>query len=221
MKRLKIIFLLFFFVAGTIFLFISPAVQAGIKASPAKLVITMPEGYPEGEIQYKIKVTNPCSYDIKVSSKVSNPFEITADFTTVPDLSWISVFPESLDIPAKSSKEVEVIIDMPESEKNQQYNKNWEVWVIVQPVGFSEVGGMVIQTQVAVKLFIHTPTGTATPQTPQVPPPFYIAVGIILGLVLIFVTFSYFKKKKDVQVNRAAMFYVKKKIDKDHKDKKT
>jgi len=217
-KRLKIIFLLFFFVAGNTLLFTSPEVKAGVKASPAKLVITMPDGYPDEEIQYKIKITNPYSEDMNVKSKIINPFDLTTNFTNVPDLSWITISPENLHVPPNSYRELEVTIVIPEGEKNKHYNKHWEAWTYMTPKVLGSETTVTFQTQLAVRLYIHTPSGTATSKTTSAPPNFYIMLGIIIGSLVIVAISIYLKKKKNIKYNQTAMFYVKK--SKDHKDKR-
>ena len=210
-------FLLFFFIIVTVSLLIFPTVNAGVSVTPAKLVVTMGNGYPKDEIQYKINITNPYSEGITVSSKVINPFNLTANFTNIPDLSWVKVSSENLDIPAKSSKELVVFVDVPEGEKAWQYNKNWETWIQLTPEAHNNVGGVVIQMQPTVKLFIHTPTGTATPDITQFFYQLPAITGIILVLAAIVLVFSYYKKKKSIQVDREAMYYIKNKKNEDHK----
>lgn len=219
-KRLKIIFLLFFLVAGNILLFTSPAVKASVKASPAELVITMPDGYPDDKIQYKIKITNPYSAQMNVKSKIIDPFDLTTNFTNVPDLSWITISPENLCVPPNSYGELEVTIIIPEDEKNKQYNKSWEAWAYLAPKVDGSATNVAIQAQLAIRLYIHTPSGTMTSKTTLTPPNFYILIGIIIGSLVILMISSYLRKKKNIKYNQAAMFYVKKKGNKDRKDKK-
>ena len=210
MKRTALVLLLFLFIVGNFLLLASPVVNGGVKLSPAKLIITMPEGYPEEEIQYKIKVTNPYSQDIEASSKAINPWDITENYARIPDLSWVKILPEKLTIPADSFKEFEVVIDIPESEKMPHYNESWEVWVLVIPKGPADrvKGGAVIQTQLAARLFIHTP-GTMKKQTPQ--NNLYLIVGIIIGFILIVAAVFYARKRRNIEADRAAIYYVKKK----------
>lgn len=208
MKRTALVLLLFLLIVGNFLLLASPVVKGGVKLSPAKLIITMPEGYPEEEIQYKIKVTNPYSQDIGASSKAINPWDITENYARIPDLSWVKILPENLIIPADSFKEFEVVIDIPESEKMLHYNERWEVWVLTIPKSAAGVkGGAVIQTQLAVRLLIHTP-GTMKQQTPQNP---YLIVGIIIGFILIVAAVFYARKRRNIEADRAAIYYVKKK----------
>lgn len=207
-KRLTLTFLLFLFVAGNILLLASPCVRSGVSVSPAKLYITIEE-YPLKEIHYKVRVTNPFSYDIRASTRVTNPFDLKAGYMRIPDLSWIKILPETLDIPAKSNKEFEVIIDIPEKEKTLHYNESWEAWVIVTPIPLSAggSGGVVFQVQLAARLFIHTPTGTMA----QTPIGLYLLIGIIGGFVILITFSSILKKKRTANIDKTAIFYYKKK----------
>ena len=210
MRRLKLLIIIFLLVAGNIILITSPTVKSGVKVSPAKLIITIEE-YPEKEIHYKIKITNPYPEDISTTLEIKHPFEIEENYTRIPDLSWIKVFPESIDIPSDSFKEIEVIVDIPEDKKTLHNNEKWEAWVIVTPRLKSVLGGMVLQMQLAVKLFIHTPKTKEVSWSLPAPYIIYPVFGAILCVIALFLTIFYFKKKRNIKPDRAAIFYVKKK----------
>jgi len=211
-KKLISIFLLILFLAGNILLLTSPSVKSAVKASPGLLHVYIEE-YPEKEIHYKIKVSNPFNYDIEVSARSSHPYHINETYAKIPNLSWIKIVPESMEIPAKSSKEFEIIIDIPENERPLHYNKSWESRVIITPKNTQEAT-IVIQVQLAVKIFIHTPTGQMNEQTPL---SLYIFIGIIGGFVILITVSFIFKKKRTVNMDRTAIFYYKKKEKDNHK----
>lgn len=211
MKRQTLIFLLFLFLAGNIILLTSPCVKSGVKVSPAELIITI-EDYPEKEIQYKIKVTNPFAWDITAYSKVIHPYDMKENYTTIPDLSWIEILPDTLDIPANSYKEFEVFINIPDNKKMLHYNQSWEVWIVVTPrLSSFSGGGALIQLQLAVRLLIHTPTGTMTSWTLPAPYILYPILGIITCLMVLSAAFFYVNKKRNIKADKSAIFYVKKK----------
>jgi hypothetical protein len=209
-RRLTLFIFLFLLVAGNIFLIASPGVRGGVKVSPAKLFITIEE-YPEKEIQYKIKITNPFSQEITAYAEVIHPYEMEENYTRIPDLSWIKLLPETLDIPAHSYNEIEVLVDIPENKKMLHYNESWETWVLVAPRVKSIWGGSVLQVQLAVKLFIHTPKGTMKSWALPAPYILYPTIGVIICLIAFFTIFFYIKKKRTIKADRAAIFYVKKK----------
>jgi len=61
-------------------------------------------------------------------------------------------------LPAKTSGEFEVFIEIPESERQLHYNESWETWVILSSSSDPESQGDVnIQIELGVKLFIKTP----------------------------------------------------------------
>lgn len=215
MKRLTLTFLLFLFVVGNILLLAAPCVRSGVSLSPAKLYINIEE-YPLKEIHYKIMVTNPFSYDIRAPSRVINPFSLKEGYTRIPDLSWIKILPETLDVPARSNKEFEVILDIPEKEKTLHYNESWEAWVIVEPRPLSDKksASILIQVQLVVRLFIHTPADTMETQTPL---GLYLLIGIIGGFVILIIFSSILKKKNTVNLDKKAIFYYKKKENDAHR----
>jgi len=217
-RRLKLLILIFLLVIGNVLLLTSPIVKSGVKVSPAKLIITIDE-YPEKEIHYKIKITNPYSQEISADLEVLHPFEIEENYTRIPDLSWVKATSETLDIPANSYKEIEVIVDIPEDKKTLHYNEKWEVWVIVTPKLKSVLGGMVLQMQLAVKLFIHTPESTKTSWTFPATYVLYSIFGVIISLMILFLTIFYFKKKRNIKPYKAAMFYIKEKKESESKIK--
>ncbi|UCD14080.1 MAG: hypothetical protein JSW60_01305 [Thermoplasmatales archaeon] len=210
MRRLILLLFLFLFVAGNILLVATPRVKSGIQVSPAKLYITI-EDYPEKEIHYKIKITNPFSREITASAEVIHPYGMEENYTRIPDLSWVKLLPETLDTPAHSYNEIEVLVDIPENKKTLHCNESWETWVVVTPRLRSILGGTLLQIQLAVKLFIHTPKRTITSGTLPAPYILYPTFGFIICLIALFTTFFYIKKKRNIKADRPAIFYIKKK----------
>jgi hypothetical protein len=212
--------------AGNMILFATLDAKAGVKVDPAQVVISMPEGYPEEDVQYKIRVTNPYSFNISVSTRIVHPFEenFKEGYARIPDLSWVKTVPEEPYIPANSHKEFGLIIDIPDKEKPLHYNESWEVWLIVIPhypsggEGQEQVGAT-LQTQVAVRVLINTPSGEMKQQMPQ---NLYFILGIIMGLIAVVIASSYLKKKKRgiYRSSKVSVFYFRKDDRKHHKNKK-
>ena len=212
-NRLLVILLFFFLIVGNIFVFASQTAKAGVKASPAKLVITMPDGYPDEKIQYKIKVTNPYSENMTVISTIINPFDLTSNYSNIPELSWVKISPEKLHIPPNSYGEVEVEIVIPEDQKNKQYNKQWEAWAYLTPKVEGSASTVSLQKQLAVRLYIHTPVGEDSSKSMSSSPIFLVLFGIIFVSSFLFILFKYLNNKKKSKYNQDAMFYVKEKKD--------
>jgi len=219
-KRLILIFLLTLLVFGNILLCVSPCTKGEeVKVSPAKLTITI-DDYPKKEIHYKIKVTNPYSYDLKTTTRVIHPWDLTDNYMMVPDLSWIKILPETFYIPGKSYKEFEVILDIPKNEKILHYNESWEAWIQIMPMRQIDTmngTGVAMQIQYAVRLFIHTPTGAMETQKPV---DSYLLIGIIGGFAMLIAVSFIIKKKRTVKEARTAIFYYKSKEKEDFKDLK-
>jgi hypothetical protein len=153
--------------------------QASLQIWPGKLTISMPEGYPTERISYLIEVTNPYTYSVNASARVENPDmqQLTTNYSNIPDLSWITVEPETLYLPANTSSTFKVFLDVPKSERSNYYNTSWETWVVIssdKPAG--DTGGLVFQVELAVKLFIHTPSQQNVPTAGI----FFILIGVII-----------------------------------------
>lgn len=168
-------------------------VQAGLQIWPGKLTISMPEGYPTERISYLIEVTNPYTYSVNASARVENPDmqQLTTNYSYVPDLSWITVEPETLYLPANTSSTFKVFLDVPKSERSSYYNTSWESWVVIssdKPAG--DTGGLIFQVELAVKLFIHTPSQQNEPTAGI----FIILIGVIITSGVIFILLKNVRK---------------------------
>lgn len=155
-------------------------VQASLQIWPGKLTISMPEGYPTERISYQIQVTNPYTYSVNASARVENPAaqQLTTNYMYIPDLSWVTVEPEILYLPANTSSSFQIFLDVPKSERSSYYNTSWETWVVIssdKPAG--DTGGLAFQVELAVKLFIHTPSGQNVPTAGI----FFIILGVIIA----------------------------------------
>lgn len=217
-RNIKIIFLISLFLLESLFILVSiPASSGGISAWPATLTITMPEDFPEKEIQYKILVNNLYEHDINISAKIENPisYRLGEDYTFIPDLSWVKIKLNIVHLSAKQSTFLEVLIDIPDKEKPLHYNERWEVWIIVSEIKDELSGTTAITTELGIKLFIHTPE-RAKMQMPGLLPIFFIIVVfmVVLAVFILYVEKRTFHKKKP------AAFYFKKKKGNDPRNNK-
>ena len=179
----KDVTILFKIVAFILFSFyvLSQSVYAGdISLTPAKLMIDMPEGYKKEPISVNITVKNNLAYDIDVKTKVSNPpeFELTKNYTFIPDLSWVKTTPTMFTIPAKGETVFKVTVDIPDSEKQHCYNKSWEVWISV-----SKIKGGFINVEPVTRLLIHTP-----PNPPSVTEGILKSLPLLVFLLTVFIS---------------------------------
>jgi len=167
--------------------------QAGLQIWPGKLTISMPEGYPTERISYLIEVTNPYTYSVNASARVENPDmqQLTTNYSYIPDLSWITVEPETLYLPENTSSTFKVFLDVPKSERSSYYNTSWESWVVIssdKPAG--DTGGLIFQVELAVKLFIHTPSRQNEPTAGI----FIILIGVIITSGVIYILLKNVRK---------------------------
>ena len=213
-KKPWLFILILLLILNTILLTSSSHVKAGVKVSPAVLYIEMNEGYPPYTLETSIKVTNPYDTEIQAHAKVIRPWDLREGYIVVPDLSWINVSSEILNIPAQSSNILDISIKIPENEKPLHYNESWEVWIMIIPSlpSGSKGGGIGVnfQTQYMVRILIKTPHDEQKMETPQI---LYIFLIGLAGFIVLFFIYFYVRKRR-ILANRAAMFYVKKKNDK-------
>jgi hypothetical protein len=174
-------------------LVLTSTAQASLQIWPGKLTISMPEGYPTERISYQIQVTNPYIYSVNASARVENPDmqQLTSNYSYIPDLSWVTVEPETLYLSANTTSTFNVFLDIPKSERSRYYNASWETWVVIssdKPAGDS--GGLIFQVELAVKLFIHTPSEENVPTAGI----FFIILGIITAGGVVLILLRYTKK---------------------------
>lgn len=195
-------------------------VEGRITLWPAKLDISM-ESFPDGPIVFKrVQIKNPDNKPVVVRSEVSHPAEdnIQEGFSFIPDLSWVSVTPEEMTIPAKSDGFFNVTIIIPKNNQPQSYNQKWEVLALFYQVKKSSQGGVNFLMKLGSRLFINMPTGEEKKQetTPNV---FTIVwfVGMA-GLAVTTVVFYLWGRHSNYR-QKSAVYYLKDKNKKHHKRK--
>jgi len=175
----------------------------------------MNEGYPSYVPKTSIKVTNPYDFDIQAHAKAIVPWNLRANYVVIPDLSWIDISPQILDIPARSSNVFEISIKIPENEKPNCYNQSWEVWIYIIPyVPPTENAGQIgvdIHVQYNVRILIKTPPGETNMQTSKDLYNFLIIFVVFIGISIILFIVKKIKNRRIVEANKKAnVFYFKK-----------
>jgi hypothetical protein len=191
----KIIFLIITFLI--VFMCFS-MITSGIKIWPGKYDINI-NRWPNNEEKVDtptIQITNTDSYDINVTIRVDHPAieTITEGYSFIPDLSWVRVVPEKLFIPAGNSDELELFIEVPESEQSSYYNEKWETLVVITPP-VKKGQGINFQTELAVKLFIRTPGGDYA----QI---YYIFILLFafISIIIVLIALLHARKKKEIRI---------------------
>jgi len=185
---------------------------------PAKLNIDM-ERFPDEPIVFKrVQIKNPENSAVVVRAEVSHPNEesIEEGFSFIPDLSWVSVTPKEMTIPAKSDGFFNIIITIPKGNQSQSYNQKWEVLAVFYQKKNSEAGAVNFLVKLGSRVFINTPDGDVDKQ--QASPNLFVMVwfigmaGLAVAIVALYLRGRYSRQK-------AAVFYVKDKHQKYHKRK--
>ena len=209
-RTIRTLFLIFLFLLISLNIFSFPPVSSGgISVWPGKLTITMPEGYTDEEILYEIEVTNNNAYDINVTGEIENPslHRLKENYTFIPDLSWVQITSDIVHIPAKESRFLEAIINIPDSQKPLHYNERWEVWVVVSElIDQSPDAENFIQTELVVKFFINTPSSKEKSQIPQF---LYLILISIIGIITAYILYVN-TRGRSISRNKHSIFYFKK-----------
>ena len=204
------LFIITFLIFGTLIISISiTASSGGMAVWPAKLTITLPEDFPEQEITHRIMVENRDSSDLKVKATMDNPTSETKKkgYTLIPDLSWITITPDTETVPPGEARYLNIFINIPDEEKSKQYNQSWEAWVVISEILDASSRQTAIRTELAVKLFINTP-----PEKEKISDYVFILIGLsIIFLIAILASSHIRKKRSKTNRNKTAVYYYEKK----------
>ena len=197
MRKIIAIFLIFLFLFTCLF-----TASSGMKVWPGKIWISINNWYDEDDNvdRTTIEVTNTESDNMTVTIRVENPDISTIDegYSAIPDVSWVKFTPEILDLKGYEKGEIEVYIQVPESEQLLYNNEErWETRVIVSPP-IDSGGGINVQTELGVRLFIRTPSGEAE-QNQYIP---FVLIAIFLIALLLGIFYNKKKKLGKFQKNK-------------------
>ena len=205
LKKITIL-ILFFLISGII---LTPQiVNAGLILWPGKLTIDIPKGFPDGQITYnKITVKNPYDFDIIVITEIDDPpiGETTDGYTSIPDLSWVKITPETQNISARSEEYFNLSIVIPEDEKSSHFNEKWEVRVKVFKKPDYQSGNFVVNMKLASKIYIHTPEKVNQMQIPTMT---FVVTIILVGATIFYSFVVYNKKKQNKKLKHYIIFKV-------------
>jgi hypothetical protein len=135
----------------------------------------------------------------------------------IPDLSWVTVSPQEMTIPANSEGFFNITIDIPKNNQSLHYNESWEVLAIFYQKKTTSAGGFKFNIKLASRVFIHTPP---EPAKQQIPNNLYLILFLIMGLIILATVVFVGRKKKSIHNNGAAIYYVKEKKSRNQKNKK-
>ena len=193
------------------------SVQAEISLWPGELKITM-NSFPDQAVTYKqIQIKNLKNHSIIVKTQILRPSEnkYREGYSSIPDLSWVSVSPIEMAIPPKGEGFFNLTIDIPKQNQSSYYNKNWEVQALFYEKPSTDDGKIAINVKLGSRILINTPTKTAEQRTSVnlfVLAWFIGMAGLAVAVVALHLRGRYSRQK-------AAIFYVKDKHQKHHKRK--
>jgi len=189
--------------------------QGRITLWPAKLEIIM-ESFPNKPIVFKqVQITNLDKEEALVRSEVDYTAEdlIKEGYTFLPNLSWISITPKEMVIPAKSYGFFNITITIPEINQSQSYNQKWEAMAVFYQVKKSNPGSVNFLVKLGSRIFIDTPINDENKQ--QTTPNLFVIIwfGGMIGLAIATIVF-YLRGRYSKYKQKAAVYYIK---DKDFK----
>lgn len=210
LKNIKVIFLASLFLMGCFFYLLSTSASSdGISIWPPSVTVDMKDVFPEEEIKFKIQVNNLYSHDINVSTKIENQisYRLKEGYTDIPNLSWIKITPNILNLSAEQSKFLEVTIDVPDEEKSLHYNERWEVCIVVSEIKEEHT---TISTEYAIGIYIKTPEIEKAQNFDTL-----LLLLIGFGFIALVVYILYLiKRKKIFPSKKPNFFYFKKRTEK-------
>ncbi len=196
------------------------SVEGRITLWPAKLNISM-DSIPDEPIVFKrVQVKNPENKPAVVRSEVAYQNEdlMEEGYSSIPDLSWVSVTPKEMTIPSKSDGFFNISITIPKSNTSQSYNQKWEVLAVFYQVKESAKGAINFQVKLASRVFINTPTNeTEKQETPLNLFPLVWFLGMA-GLAVATVVF-YLRGRYTTYKQKSVVYYLKDKGQKHRKRK--
>ena len=151
-KALALILILFLFSSVVVFPALVSA-KMGITYVPGKLKIQAKLG-KSYTVNQPIIVGSLCNDERTFTLKFVKPANFMEGYTTLPDFNWISFSENNFTLRSHGKKTVYLSINIPD--KDEYYNKHWEVWVHGYPL--RKPGERVFfKTEVYARILIDTP----------------------------------------------------------------
>ena len=207
-RNIKAMFLASLFLLESFFILSSaPASSGGISVYPPDVTVVMRDVFPEKEIKFRIQVNNLYTHNINVSARMENQisYRLDANYTDIPDLSWVKITPNVFNLSAKQSKFLEVTIDIPNKEKPLRYNERWETCIVISEIQDKSAA---ISTELAIEIYIKTPEKAQMQISSQ-----FILLFIVVGFIVLAICILHVgvgKKKRTFTEKKSAVFYFKK-----------
>lgn len=195
-KKLVFVFLALLLLTTTV---------SAYSVNPAKWVFYQRNDYEIYPLTFNLEIKNEEDSPITVAVSIIEPKELYSGNEPLPDKSWIQLGMSEITVPAKSSANMPVYIDLPESyEKNgvniSNYNKSYETWLFTQQTD----GAGNIRIDYNCRWTIQTPWRyVPLEQRPGYVNPM-IAVYIITGIIstIIVISVLFYRRKAQENLNK-------------------
>jgi len=181
-------------------LFLSPVASAAIFVSPAEMWVSMENGFIDGNASKTITVKNTYDYNVSVKAWMLHPDIVEwmrPNKTLIDNISWVSIEPSQVIIPANSQTQFFIAVHIPNESKNQTYDQHWETRAALQIDAVSANDSKTMKEGYLVRVYIDPP---ATPVPPSddgsfLSPFIMINLGIAIIAILIVVSLYLFRRR--------------------------
>jgi hypothetical protein len=167
-----------------------------ISVTPAEISISMEsENFISGNTTKKIIVTNDNNFTFNVTWYKEHPNPTSTmrpNKTRITNLSWIDAEPKWLNIPAKSTGDFYIHLNIPEAEEN--YNQNWETWITFKG-GKQVTSGGTFNFEYAIRVYIDTPVVLPAETDDEISIPL-LEITILAIIIILLIGFVVIVKKK-------------------------
>lgn len=177
------------------------------------------KSFPDQPVTYKqIQIKNLKNQSVLVKTQILRPSDTKymEGYSSIPDLSWVSVSPTEMTISPKGEGFFDLTIEIPKENRSSCFNQNWEVRAFFYEPPSSPEGSVAINVKLGSRIFINTPTKTTEQDT-------FVNLFILawfigmMGLTVATVV-CYLRRHYGKHRQKAVIFYLKDKKKKHHKE---
>jgi len=149
--------------------FLFPVATASIFVSPAEIWVSMNDGFIDGNTSKIITVKNTYAYNVSVRAWMLHPDIVEwmrPNKTLIDNISWISLEPSHVVIPANGQAQFYIAIHIPNESKNQTYDQHWETRAALKIDAVSDNHSNMIKEGYLVRVYVDTPKSPTEPSDP-------------------------------------------------------
>jgi len=178
--------------------FLSPIATAAIFVSPAEIWVSMDDGFIDGNTSKIITVKNTYAYNVSVKAWMLHPDIVEwmrPNKTLIDNISWISLEPSRVIIPANGQAQFYIAIHIPNESKNQTYDQHWETRAALKIDAVSANHSTMVKEGYLVRVYVDTPKPPTEPSGTLFPI-FYVTSIAAIAVVLLTIILYFYREKR-------------------------